>query len=162
MGHISATSTSVLNTIVAGTAVVDVVLKVIKVEDPVTITSRKTGKDYVVMNINCANDRGDVVRVNAWGKEIDAVKSRLVLNSLSKFEHLSAADVLNLRYHVGPFKFVLTVQRETQVTVLAGDYTLKGLPLSKSSEINMSAFNRHRINCSITKEFVDHNSGMIG
>lgn len=60
----------------------DVVLKVIKIEEPVSITSRKTGKDYVVMNINCANDRGDIVRVNAWGREIDAIQPRLVLNSV--------------------------------------------------------------------------------
>lgn len=70
----------------------------------------------------------------------------VVLLQLTKFEHLSAVDVLNPRYHVGPFNFVLSVQKETQVTVLAEDYVLKGLPLSKSSEINMSAFNRHRTN----------------
>lgn len=61
----------------------DVVLKVIKIEDPVNITSRKTGKGYVVINVNCANDRGDIIRINAWGKEIDAVQPRLVLNSVS-------------------------------------------------------------------------------
>ncbi|KAH7728988.1 JmjC domain containing protein [Aphelenchoides avenae] len=142
--------------------VIDVVLKVVKIEDPVNITSRKSGKDYVLININCADDRGDIVRINAWGKEIDSIQPRLVLNSLTKFEHLSAVEVLNPRYHVGPFKFVLSVQKETQATVLAENYVLKGLPLSKSSEINMTAFNRHRINCSITKDFVDHNTGMIG
>lgn len=83
----------------------DVVLKVIKVEDPVTITSRKTGKDYVVMNINCANDRGDVVRVNAWGKEIDAVKSRLVLNSVSTVV-LSALYLVYLKTKLSQFDVI--------------------------------------------------------
>lgn len=59
-------------------------LKVLKKEPSKNITSSRTGRDYTVMPIECANDRGDVVRINGWGAEIGTIGPQVEEHAVSQ------------------------------------------------------------------------------